>query len=769
MNIIKEVKSNKLNKLMKYIQSFSTIFILLLLGFTSCKDEVSVNWNDRQYVRIEKMDVTLNTGEKIILKAKIDSVSSLNRTFRWSIIDESIASIESRDHNSAVVTALKEGSTMILVESTDGELKYFSDLTVLGQRIVKILTIGNSFSEDAVENYLYDLAAAGGHSVKIGNMYIGGANLEKHWKNASENLSTYQLRLINADGNKATQNNANLKEVIAGENWDYISFQEVSQQSGQLEGYSEYLPKLMSFADSLTTNPDVKFLLHQTWSYAKDSNHDGFANYNHDQITMYNAIVDAVWQAKELAPIDLVVPAGTAIQNARTSYIGDRFTRDGYHLNLTLGRFTAASTWYESIFGDLENNTFLPIGFSVYDVAMAKEAAVEAVRAPRSVTIMTEFIYPEPNNFELEMPIFIDFGPDMTMGNYNNFRNPKDMRLSNLKDEGGTDSKFAIEVTKQFQGTLSRGLQNILGIPTTASQDMFFSDGNNFAESGLLLTNLNREEKYTLAFYGSINDHGTQTEYQVNGKTQSVGYLDNDNNLGRLVVIEDIEPADDATISITMKPGPENIHNSRFYGINTMMIYPEGIPVPKMVSSFVMDQPIYIDFGLRTPSLPFFNFDRPNNDPRFNLPDAAGKNTGISMSVTARFNGENQSGASSNSLGFPSEVSSDAFWSDASNKTSGFTLYNLNPSQQYKFLFFGSRDGVSDNRETKYVVKGANEGSGAHNASSNKDNTTIIGNIKPASDGTIDIILSAGPNNNNGSKYFYINAMIVMPNDFTLR
>ena len=75
---------------------------------------------------------------------------------------------------------------------------------------------------------------------------------------------------------------------------------------------------------------------------------------------------------------------------------------------------------------------------------------------------------------------------------------------------------------------------------------------------------------------------------------------------------------------------------------------------------------------------------------------------------------------------------------------------------------------MGDNRKTKYVARGANEGSGAHNASSNMSNVTIVNGIVPAGDGTIDIILSAGPNNNNGAKYFYINAMIVMSEGFVL-
>lgn len=81
-------------------------------------------------------------------------------------------------------------------------------------------------------------------------------------------------------------------------------------------------------------------------------------------------------------------------------------------------------------------------------------------------------------------------------------------------------------------------------------------------------------------------------------------------------------------------------------------------------------------------------------------------------------------------------------------------------------MFYGSRDGVGDNRETKYHVVGTNSGFGAHNASSNKSDFTQINGIQPASDGTIDIILSAGPNNNNGSKYFYINTMIIAPEEF---
>ena len=45
---------------------------------------------------------------------------------------------------------------------------------VLAQEPVRILAIGNSFSQDAVEQNLHELAAAEGIPTIIGNMYIGG-------------------------------------------------------------------------------------------------------------------------------------------------------------------------------------------------------------------------------------------------------------------------------------------------------------------------------------------------------------------------------------------------------------------------------------------------------------------------------------------------------------------------------------------------------------------------------------------------------------------
>lgn len=742
---------------------------LIVLSCMSCEKDFSVDLANKGYVRLNKQEVSLTVGEKYVINAKTDSLETKSKQLTWTILDTKVATVEAQDERSAVITAVGEGTTIIKVESNDGNVKYFSDLTVGKDRVIKILAIGNSFSEDAIENYLYDLAKASGRKVMIANMYIGGSSLENHWTNASENNSAYQLRVISPDGSRNSFNAQTIEQAVSRENWDYISFQEVSQLSGIYDGYAEYLPKLLEYAKPLTTNPELKFILHQTWAYAKDSNHFGFVNYDKDQVKMYEAIVEAVWKANGMFNVDMVIPAGTAIQNARTSYIGDKFTRDGYHLNLGIGRFTAASAWFEMIFGGILDNPFVPENFSTYDMALVKNAAARAVMSPKQVTILEDFQSPPPNDFILTKPVYIDFGDAVAGGVFNHFRHPNDQRISGLRDEDNNNSEFVLSVGEPFSGMLNRGLQNVLGWPREVSGDMFFSDGIRIPQSSLVLSNLNKEQKYTFMFYGAINDDGSETQYTVIGKNQGTAYLKNDNNLGKYVVIKDIQPEDDATITIRLSAGPNNTQFAKFFGVNAMVILPSGLDVPVPENNFELTQPVYVDFGLLQAGAPFYHFAEVTSSiAHFNIPDVSGANTGFSMNITDRFTARNESGATTNTLGLPQAVSQDAFYGDKNNPTGGFTIYNLNKNQRYQFMFYGSRRDVNDNRETKYLAIGANENSALLDASNNVSNMVMVTNIQPRADGSVDIVVSAGPNNNNVDKFYYINTLIIAPIGYKL-
>ena len=55
---------------------------------------------------------------------------------------------------------------------------------------MKILSIGNSFSQDA-HRWLHSLAAAGNDNIDTYNLYIGGCTLERHWECIQNNLNDY--------------------------------------------------------------------------------------------------------------------------------------------------------------------------------------------------------------------------------------------------------------------------------------------------------------------------------------------------------------------------------------------------------------------------------------------------------------------------------------------------------------------------------------------------------------------------------------------------
>ena len=254
------------------------------------------------------------------------------------------------------------------------------------QKTVRILAIGNSFSQDAVEQYLHELAEAEGISTIIGNMFIGGCSLERHVKNARDNAPAYAYRKIGTDGKKGEKGKMSLEAVLADEDWDYVSLQQASPFSGMYETYEASLPELIEYVKARLPKK-TKLMLHQTWAYASTSKHSGFKNYNCNQLTMYQAIADAVKKAAKANKIKIVIPSGTAIQNARTSFIGDHLNRDGYHLDVKIGRYTAACTWFERIFKhNVVGNPYAPEGLDEARKAVAQKAAHAAVKHPYKVT-----------------------------------------------------------------------------------------------------------------------------------------------------------------------------------------------------------------------------------------------------------------------------------------------------------------------------------------------------------------------------------------------
>ena len=243
-------------------------------------------------------------------------------------------------------------------------------------KFIKVLAIGNSFSQDAVEQNLYELARAQGDSLIIGNAYIGGCSLDRHYKNLMGDSCVYAYRKI-VGGHKMEKKKVSLQSIIRDEQWDVITLQQASKWSGIPSSFSKLRP-LKQLVQSYTTNLHVQFMWHMTWAYAWDYHSKNFAVYDYNQRSMYSSIVSTMLNALPMAGISRIVPSGIAIQLMRYR-VGDVLCRDGFHLSLTLGRYTAACTWCEFLTGKIvDGNGYWPEDMTEEEAQLCQQEAHEA-------------------------------------------------------------------------------------------------------------------------------------------------------------------------------------------------------------------------------------------------------------------------------------------------------------------------------------------------------------------------------------------------------
>ena len=364
-----------------------------LFSFSCAEKEYANPINGNDWMLVTK-EYTVKIQDELTITPTFSSAAVNDYEFVWTVEDPEIVKIVSDNNTSITIEALKIGRTRISVECPGKSKRLSAQMSVnVEQAPLRILAIGNSFSQDAVEQYLWNLLDAAGIEAIVANMYIGGCSLEKHWSNAQNNSDSYEYRKV-VGGDRTNKDGTSLSTAIKDERWDFISLQQVSGLSGQYETYKPYLQNMIDYVRSLSTNKHMKLMFHQTWAYSSDSNHADFPKYDKDQMTMYNAIIAASGEAfKEHKALEVLLPAGTAIQNARTSYLGDTFNRDGYHLETTYGRYTAACTWFEAITGQsVVGNTYVPGTLDALSAAIAQNAAHLAVQTPSAVTVMTDYV-----------------------------------------------------------------------------------------------------------------------------------------------------------------------------------------------------------------------------------------------------------------------------------------------------------------------------------------------------------------------------------------
>lgn len=258
----------------------------------------------------------------------------------------------------------------------------------------KILCVGNSFSADTTFLLPNIAHSAGIKHMKVGNLYIGGCSIPLHYANACADSPAYRYDINH--GSRWYQNpNYRIREAIESEHWDWISIQHGSTQGScytDLQFY-EPLPALIEYIKKYAL-ADTKIAFNMTWPSEPNFPHKDMIACNGNQRLVYEKIAELTkTHILPICNLDRVCPTGTAIQNARTSRISS-LSRDGYHLTLDIGRYTAGLTFLKSLTGaDISAVSWAPEGVSEYARQVAVESAINAVENPFSITPSSVEIY----------------------------------------------------------------------------------------------------------------------------------------------------------------------------------------------------------------------------------------------------------------------------------------------------------------------------------------------------------------------------------------
>ena len=80
---------------------------------------------------------------------------------------------------------------------------------------MKILAIGNSFSQDAT-TFLHQAATAQGIDLTVVNLFIPGCNLETHWQNWTQEAAAYEPQYNGEPSGRLTS----MQDMLREGGWD---------------------------------------------------------------------------------------------------------------------------------------------------------------------------------------------------------------------------------------------------------------------------------------------------------------------------------------------------------------------------------------------------------------------------------------------------------------------------------------------------------------------------------------------------------------------
>ena len=243
---------------------------------------------------------------------------------------------------------------------------------------MKILSIGNSFSDDA-QRYLRDIAAKEGVEIETLNLCIAGCSLKLHAENIKSGAKAY---FYHYNGDVEREDLITIEDGIALRDWDIVTLQQVSTDSFKEDTYYPYLNEIADYVRSKL--PNAKIYMHQTWAYERGCPRSFEITDGKGAEFMLEGIRSAYKRAKDEIGACAIIPSAEMMELLRKADVS-KIYRDTYHASLGLGRYALGLLWFKLFTG----RSVLNNGFDTLD----EEVRCEDLEKARMCADSLDFIY----------------------------------------------------------------------------------------------------------------------------------------------------------------------------------------------------------------------------------------------------------------------------------------------------------------------------------------------------------------------------------------
>lgn len=184
--------------------------------------------------------------------------------------------------------------------------------------VLRVLAIGNSFSQDAlayVPFILRDLNID--VEIRIGILMKSSAILADHVDNFENKASVYTFYYYNGGDSWSTSSFKTIQWALTSSHWDVILTHQTSTNADDWD--SRFQSELNLFVEQIQSVVDYPVTYAWMLSQARPAQKNGGINWSDEAIlSRFSYTAAASKRVLEETSFEMIIPVGTAIQNART-------------------------------------------------------------------------------------------------------------------------------------------------------------------------------------------------------------------------------------------------------------------------------------------------------------------------------------------------------------------------------------------------------------------------------------------------------------------